>query len=143
MTVASILAAKGRDVLTTTPTRSVADAVAVLARRRIGALVVVDEGDRIVGIVSERDIVRLIATRDLDALEQPVSAIMTKSVMTCSEGETIDSVMARMTRGRFRHLPVVGEGRLRGIVSIGDVVKARIEQVEHEADEMRSYIATA
>jgi len=141
--VASILAAKGRDVLTTTPTRSVADAVAVLARRRIGALVVVDEGDRIVGIVSERDIVRLIATRDLDALEQPVSAIMTKSVMTCSEGETIDSVMARMTRGRFRHLPVVGEGRLRGIVSIGDVVKARIEQVEHEADEMRSYIATA
>ena len=143
MTVASILAAKGRDVLTTTPTRSVADAVAVLARRRIGALVVVDEGDRIVGIVSERDIVRLIATRDFDALEQPVSAIMTKSVMTCSEGETIDSVMARMTRGRFRHLPVVGEGRLRGIVSIGDVVKARIEQVEHEADEMRSYIATA
>jgi len=143
MTVASILAAKGRDVLTTTPTRSVADAVAVLARRRIGALVVVDEGDRIVGIVSERDIVRLIATRDFDALEQPVSAIMTKSVMTCSEGETINSVMARMTRGRFRHLPVVGEGRLRGIVSIGDVVKARIEQVEHEADEMRSYIATA
>ena len=143
MTVASILAAKGRDVLTTTPTRSVADAVAVLARRRIGALVVVDEGDRIVGIVSERDIVRLIATRDFDALEQPVSAIMTKSVMTCSEGETINSVMARMTRGRFRHLPVVGEGRLRGIVSIGDVVKARIEQVEREADEMRSYIATA
>ncbi|HVZ14336.1 MAG TPA: CBS domain-containing protein [Bauldia sp.] len=143
MTVERILAAKGRDVVTTAPSKRVADAVATLARRRIGALVVVEDGDRIVGIVSERDIVRLIATKDADALEQPVSAIMTKSVVTCNEGETIDSVMARMTRGRFRHLPVVGEGRLRGIVSIGDVVKARIEQVEHEAEEMRAYIATA
>ncbi len=143
MTVARVLAAKGRDVVTTTPSKKVAEAVAVLARRKIGALVVVDEGNRIVGIVSERDIVRLIATEAADALEQPVSAIMTKAVMTCGEGETIDSVMARMTRGRFRHLPVVGNGRLCGIVSIGDVVKARMEQVEREADEMRAYIATA
>jgi CBS domain-containing protein len=143
MTVAKILAAKGRDVVTTAPSRSVAEAVAMLARRKIGALVVVEDGDRIVGIISERDIVRLIATKAADALDQPISAIMTKAVMTCGEGETIDSVMARMTRGRFRHLPVVGEGRLTGIVSIGDVVKARIEQVEHEAEEMRAYIATA
>jgi CBS domain-containing protein len=137
------LAAKGRDVVTTVPSKKVADAVAMLARRKIGALVVVEDGDRIVGIISERDIVRLIATKAADALDQPVSAIMTKSVVTCGEEETIDSVMGRMTRGRFRHLPVVHEGRLSGIVSIGDVVKARIEQVEHEAEEMRTYIATA
>jgi CBS domain-containing protein len=143
MTVASILAVKGRDVVTTSAAKSVADAVATLAKKKIGALVVVDDGSRIVGIVSERDIVRLIASDAMGALQQPVSAIMTKAVMTCQEGETIDSVMARMTRGRFRHLPVVANGRLAGIISIGDVVKARIEQVEHEAEEMRAYIATA
>lgn len=143
MTVAAILAGKGREVVTTTATRTVGDAVALLARRKIGALVVVDSGDRIGGIVSERDVVRAIAASGGEALAQPISAIMTKAVVTCSEGETIDSVMGRMTRGRFRHLPVVSNGRLAGIVSIGDVVKARIEQVEREAEEMRAYIATA
>ena len=142
MTVAAILADKGRDVLTIAAANSLGDAVAILAKRRVGALVVVEDGDRIVGIVSERDIVRAIAG-GAAALDQPVSSVMTKNVMTCSDGETIDSVMSRMTKGRFRHLPVAENGRLTGIISIGDVVKARIEQVEREAEEMRAYIATA
>lgn len=143
MTVAAILAQKGRDVLTTTSTKTLAAAVDILARRKIGALVVVEGGDRIVGIISERDIVRTIGAGGTDVLAQPVSAVMTRNVITCTEGETIDSVMSRMTRGRFRHLPVTEDGRLAGIVSIGDVVKARIEQVEREAEDMRAYIATA
>jgi len=143
MTVAAILAGKGRDVVTTTSAATIGDAVALLAKRKIGALVVVEGTARIAGIISERDVVRAFATDGGDALAKPVSTIMTKTVMTCGEGETIDSVMARMTRGRFRHLPVVSDGRLAGIVSIGDVVKARIEQVEREANEMRAYIATA
>jgi CBS domain-containing protein len=142
MTVAAILADKGRDVLTIAAANSLGDAVAILAKRRVGALVVVEDGDRIIGIVSERDIVRAIAG-GAAALDQPVSSVMTKNVMTCSDGETIDSVMSRMTKGRFRHLPVAENGRLTGIISIGDVVKARIEQVEREAEEMRAYIATA
>jgi CBS domain-containing protein len=143
MTVATILADKGREVVTTTAAKSIAEAVAILAKRKIGALVVVDPGDRIVGILSERDVVRVISAKGASALNEPVAAIMTRGVVTCSAGETIDSVMARMTRGRFRHLPVVANGRLDGIVSIGDVVKARIGQVEREAEEMRAYIATA
>jgi CBS domain-containing protein len=143
MTVAAMLADKGREVTTITAAKSIADAVAVLAKRKIGALVVVEGGDRIVGIISERDIVRAIAAGAGAALTEPVSSMMTHAVVTCGEGETIDSVMSRMTRGRFRHLPVVTGGKLAGIISIGDVVKARIQQVEHEAEEMRAYIATA
>ncbi len=143
MTVAAILPGKGRDVLTITAGKSIAEAIDVLARKRVGALVVVEGGDRIIGIVSERDIVRAIAADGNDALANPVSGIMTSKVVTCNDGETIDSVMSRMTRGRFRHLPVATAGRLTGIISIGDVVKARIEQVEREADEMRAYIAMA
>jgi CBS domain-containing protein len=142
MTVAAILAEKGRDVLTIAAAKTIAEAVEILAKRRVGALVVVEGGDRIVGIVSERDIVRALAT-GANALKQPLSSVMTRDVMTCSDGETIDSVMSRMTKGRFRHLPVAENGRLTGIISIGDVVKARIEQVEREAEEMRAYIATA
>ncbi|MEJ0013217.1 MAG: CBS domain-containing protein [Bauldia sp.] len=142
MTVAAILSDKGREVATTTAAKTVADAVALLARKKIGALVVV-EGERIAGIISERDIVRAIAATGGAALTEPIDAIMTRTVVTCTDGETIDSVMARMTRGRFRHLPVVRAGKLDGIVSIGDVVKARIGQVEREAEEMRAYIAMA
>ncbi len=143
MTVATILSSKGREVATTTAAKTIAEAVALLAKRKIGALVVVESGDRIAGIISERDIVRAIAGKGGEVLAEPVASIMTKTVVTCTEGETIDSVMARMTRGRFRHLPVVSSGRLDGIVSIGDVVKARIGQVEREAEDMRAYIATA
>ena len=143
MTVAAILAGKGRDVLTTTADKTVGEAVKVLAERRIGALVVVEGARRIAGIISERDIVRAIAATAGEALTQPIASIMTRTVVTCSEGETINEVMTRMTRGRFRHLPVSTNDKLVGIISIGDVVKARIEEVEHEAEEMRAYIATA
>ena len=143
MTVAAMLAEKGRDVATTLAEKSIRDAVRELAVHRIGALVVVEDGDRVVGIISERDIVRAIARSGAEVLSGSVDSIMTRDVVTCTSGETIDSVMARMTRGRFRHLPVVEGGRLAGIVSIGDVVKARIEQVEREAAEMRTYIASA
>jgi CBS domain-containing protein len=142
MTVAAILSSKGREVATTTAAKTVAEAAAVLARKKIGALVVL-EGDRIAGIISERDIVRAIAATGGAALTEPIDAIMTRTVVTCTDAETIDSVMARMTRGRFRHLPVMRGGKLDGIVSIGDVVKARISQVEREAEDMRAYIATA
>lgn len=143
MLVSGILALKGREVATITARPSITEAVALLGARKIGALVVVEGKDRIVGIISERDIVKAIARRGPEILSDPVDSIMTRDVVTCSESETIDQVMARMTRGRFRHLPVVKAGRLAGIVSIGDVVKARIEEVEREAEEMRSYIATA
>jgi len=143
MTVASILAAKGRTVATTQATRSIAEAVDELAKRKIGALVVVDGVDRVVGIISERDIVKALARKGAAVLADPVGTIMTRDVVTCAESETVIGVMTRMTRGRFRHLPVVNGGRLDGIISIGDVVKERIGEVEREADEMRSYIATA
>lgn len=143
MLVSGILALKGREVATITARPSITEAVALLGARKIGALVVVEGKDRIVGIISERDIVKAIARSGPEILSDPVDSIMTRDVMTCVESETIDQVMARMTRGRFRHLPVVKAGRLAGIVSIGDVVKARIEEVEREAEEMRSYIATA
>lgn len=143
MTVAAILAHKGRNVLTVSKDMTVAEVVALLAERRIGAVVVVDEFRRILGIVSERDVVRILARVGSEALAADVASIMTSKVITCSDQDTINDVMERMTHGRFRHLPVVEDGRLAGIVSIGDVVKARIEQVEREADEMRTYIAMA
>ncbi len=144
MTVAQILADKGRDVATVAPKSTISDAVNALAKRKIGALVVVNDEGRIAGIVSERDIVRVLNEHGSEVLAREVETVMTRDVISCAEGETINDVMTRMTRGRFRHLPVVDdEGRLDGIVSIGDVVRVRIEQVEREAEEMRSYIATA
>lgn len=141
MTVAAILARKGRLVLTVTRETPIPDVVRLLAERRIGAAVVADDLGHVLGIVSERDIVRRLADQGPAGLQGPVAAIMTTRVVTCGEPDTLHQVMARMTEGRFRHLPVVENGRLSGIISIGDVVKARIEQVEREADEMRSYIA--
>ena len=142
MIVAQILASKGRDVATTFPEKSIASVATELASRRIGALVVADR-NRLVGIVSERDIVKALGFNGADILGDPVASIMTREVVTCREWEKINTVMSRMTQRRFRHLPVVEDGEVVGIVSIGDVVKARIEQVEFEADELRSYIATA
>jgi len=143
MNVSMILDYKGREVVTITPTTTVGEAVAELARQKIGALVVVEGRDRIVGILSERDVVRAVAGGVATYLDEPVTSIMTREVMSCGERETINEVMTRMTRGRFRHMPVAKQGRLAGIISIGDVVKARIEEVEREAEEMRAYIATA
>ena len=143
MTVAAILAEKGREVVTVAPATTVAEASSLLAERRIGAAVVTDRSGRILGIVSERDIVAALAEYGADALPRDVGSIMTSKVITCAENDTINEVMTRMTRGRFRHLPVVTNGRMVGVISIGDVVKRRIEDVEREAEEMRLYIATA
>jgi CBS domain-containing protein len=143
MTVKLILERKGYDVYNTTPETTVGDAVTMLAKHKIGAIVVCDENLAIKGILSERDVVRAIANDGADALWKPISEIMTIKVKVCSEQHTINQVMETMTRGRFRHLPVEKDGRLYGIVSIGDVVKLRIEEVEREAQEIRSYIATA
>jgi CBS domain-containing protein len=143
MTVREILAAKGNDVVTIGPTNSLQDAARALAQHRIGAVVVTGADDKIVGILSERDIVRVVGEQGAAALSQPISEAMSTSVKVCGEHHTVNEVMGIMTRGRFRHLPVEHEGRLVGIVSIGDVVKQRIEDVEREADEIRNYIATA
>ena len=143
MTVKSILDQKGRDVVTLDPGATVAQAAQLLGSRRIGA-VVVTRGDRkIAGILSERDIVRALAERGAEALVLTVDKVMTAKVSTCREANTVNEVMEVMTRGRFRHLPVEMDGQLDGIVSIGDVVKRRIEEVEREAAQIREYIATA
>ncbi len=143
MTVSTILAEKGRDVVTIQPGASLADAANLLAERRIGAALILGADRRLIGIISERDIVRALAASGVTALDLPVSQIMTRKVETCSESETISSIMERMTNGKFRHVPVVDQGRLAGIVSIGDVVKHRLQEMERESAAMRDYILTA
>jgi CBS domain-containing protein len=143
MTVSIILAAKGREVVTIEPGATLKSAVALLAQRRIGAILVLGADNRIVGILSERDIVRAMAEGGAAAFDQPVSQSMTRKVSTCTETETIASLMERMTEGKFRHLPVVDQGRLVGIVSIGDVVKHRLQEMERDSAAMRDYIRTA
>ena len=140
MTVASILARKGRNVLTISTDTSINEAVRILAERRVGALVVADSMGRILGIVSERDVVRLLARAGAASLAGPVSTIMTAKVVTCTDVDTINQVMERMTEGRFRHLPVVDDGRLAGIISIGDVVAARISELAMEKDALEGMI---
>ena len=143
MTVKAILSTKGSDVTTIEPTATLKDAVAILAARRIGAVVVTGAEQRVTGILSERDIVRTLAEKGESALNAPVSESMTRKVVTCSETETISDIMTRMTAGKFRHVPVVEQGRLVGIISIGDVVKWRLEEMERESAALRDYIRTA
>ncbi|MCO5073743.1 MAG: CBS domain-containing protein [Rhizobiaceae bacterium] len=143
MTVKAILAEKGHDVFTLGPGEKLSEAVRVLAEHRIGALVVTNGDRQIAGILSERDIVRIIARDGADALESEVRNAMTSKVSICNENSTVHDVMEIMTRGRFRHLPVEKDGLLDGIISIGDVVKRRIEMAEREAEEIKQYIATA
>jgi len=143
MSVASILAEKGRDVQTIQPHRTLAEAARILADRRIGAAVVTGADGAVLGILSERDIVRAVSEAGPEALVEPVSRRMTVKVMTCTEESTIETAMEVMTIGKFRHLPVVQGGRLTGIISIGDVVKRHIEKIEAETRAMRDYIAMA
>jgi CBS domain-containing protein len=143
MIVRSIIEAKGGDVVTIEPSATLDAAGKLLAERRIGALVVLGADRRIVGIISERDIVRLVAERGAAALQDQVAQAMTRKVATCTHQETIHSIMERMTAGKFRHVPVVEDGRLTGIVSIGDVVKHRIVEIEQESAALRDYIQTA
>lgn len=143
MTVSAILSQKGRQVVTMGPKQALREVCDTLATHKIGAVVLVDSHGNIAGIISERDIVRALAGDGPAALEKPAETFMSAKVVTCSDKETIDQVMGRMTQGRFRHLPVVRDGRLIGLISIGDVVARRIEMAEREAAEMRAYIATA
>jgi CBS domain-containing protein len=143
MTVSTILAGKGREVATIDPNATLADAVRLLAEKRIGATVVLGADRRVVGILSERDIVRVLAERGAAVLSEPVSQTMTRKVSTCNENETVVQIMERMTDGKFRHVPVVDQGQLVGIISIGDVVKHRVHEMERESAAMRDYILTA
>ncbi len=139
MRVGQILANKGREVATISSTASVHDAAKELARRRIGALVVTDDGTTVAGIVSERDLVRLLGSDGPD-LQTPVSAVMTATVHTCDDDETVDQLMVQMTERRIRHVPVVNDGRLSGMISIGDVVKQRTHELEVEANALKDYV---
>ena len=142
MLVSDILNHKGREVLTVSREDSLESVVALLTERRIGAAVVM-EGQHIAGIVSERDVVRCVAAHGTDGLARTAGEAMTREVVTCGEDDRIEEIMARMTEGRFRHMPVLNDGRLVGIVSIGDVVKERLEEMEAEGRALRDYIATA
>lgn len=143
MHVAEILKAKGRAVETVDATATVGDVVHRLAALRIGSVVVLEPGVDIAGIVSERDVVRVLGAHGPEVLNWPVSDIMTRNVVTCREDDTIDELMVLMTEGRFRHLPVVEDRGLVGIVSIGDVVKYRVAEIETEASAMRDYISVS
>jgi CBS domain-containing protein len=143
MTVKAILSRKGSDVVTIAPTANLSEAVKLLAERRIGAVIVTGADNRVAGILSERDIVRALGERGADALGDNIAAVMTRKVTTCVEADTVADIMERMTTGKFRHVPVVEQGRLAGVISIGDVVKFRVEEIERESDALREYIATA
>ena len=140
MDVAAILKGKGRNVQTARPDAKLQDIARTLAQKKIGAIVVIGERGRLDGIVSERDVIRAIAERGAQCLLEPVSQAMTRAVETCKSSDTLDELMAKMTTGRFRHLPVLEDGALVGIVSIGDVVKHHIAEVEFEASALRCYI---
>jgi len=140
MFVSDILAEKGGLVYTVTPGTTVGDIARQLSTRRIGSVLVIDRLDQVAGIVSERDIVNAIATHGPPALALEAAHVMTRNVITCDRDDSIDQVMQVMTTGRFRHLPVVQRGELIGLVSIGDVVKARLAETEHEKEALRAYI---
>ena len=144
MQVRHILVVKGRDIVAIEGSATLADAAAVLAHKRIGAVIVRNKKGALAGILSERDVVRAVSEQGAGALAQPVSAYMTREVATCGESDTVDELMEMMTRGRFRHVPVMDAGDgLIGIVSIGDVVKSRIEETMREAATLREYISAA
>lgn len=140
MLVKHILREKGREVVTISGEAMLSEAARLLARRRIGAVIVRDSGSGVLGILSERDIVRAVAEHSVAALGHTVARHMTRDVSTCNETDTVDELMETMTCGRFRHMPVVDDGQLCGIVSIGDVVKSRIEETVREATSLREYI---
>jgi len=142
MSVAIILGEKGRNVITIPSNATLLDTARSLSTHKIGAIIVSDDGIKVSGIVSERDIVNAIAKNGAEVLLRSVSIFMTQNVVTCQDSDAINDLMEKMTKGRFRHLPVVNDGRLDGVISIGDVVKMRIADAQTEADAMRDYIAT-
>jgi CBS domain-containing protein len=143
MSVRAILNYKGYAVATITAEATLAQAVTRLAEKRIGALVVSGPVEEVAGILSERDVVRALAEHGAQALERPVADFMTRKVATCTPEDTVADLMQQMTEGRFRHVPVIEHGRLEGIVSIGDIVKYRVAEMERESEALRDYIRTA
>ena len=141
MNVDAILRGKGRDVATIRPDARIAEAVRMLRVKGIGAIVVSEDGRHVDGILSERDVVHALDDGGGPVLERPVSGLMTAQVVTCAPDDRIENLMALMTQRRIRHLPVLRDGELYGIVSIGDVVKNRLDEVEYEASSLRSFIA--
>lgn len=142
MTIAKILHGKGASVMSVSPEATLQSAATLLTEKKVGALVALDSHNKLVGILSERDIVRLCSEQGSDAMNSLVSDAMTKNVLTAAPQDGIDSAMARMTDRRIRHLPVLDGPTLVGVVSIGDLVKAKIDEALADADAMRAYIAT-
>ena len=142
MTVRSILNAKGHQIMSVAPDAKLAAAVKLLGEKKIGAVLVMDQS-RLEGILSERDIVRVLGERGASVLEEPVSQVMTRKVVSCKETDTVAELMEMMTTGKFRHLPVVENGRVVGLISIGDIVKWRVREYESEQEALRDYIKTA
>jgi CBS domain-containing protein len=143
MNVETILRGKGRSVVTIAPAATIDEAAALMTGRGIGALVVSEDGATVAGILSERDIVHGLVERGARLLALPVSALMVRHVFTCKPADSIAELMAEMTMRRIRHLPVIENDRLAGIVSIGDVVKSRLDEVESEASSLRQFITSA
>ncbi len=143
MNVEAILRGKGRTVATIRPDQPIEAALAALCGRNVGALVVSEDGERVDGIISERDLVHGLAERGRDLLTLSVVEVMTRRVVTCDPADSVADLMAEMTNRRIRHLPVVENGHLVGIVSIGDLVKSRLDEIEYEASSLRSFIAGA
>ncbi|KAA0697480.1 CBS domain-containing protein [Neorhizobium sp. P12A] len=141
VSVKSILDTKGRNVVTATANTTLAEAAKILNQKRIGALVVVGVEGKIAGIFTERDVVNAVAKSGKDSLDQPISSLMTAKVHRCKEDTTVDELMELMTQRRFRHVPVEDKGKLSGIISIGDVVKSRIREIELETEQIKAYIA--
>ena len=142
MLVSAILDGKGHHIVSVAQSDKVSSVVKLLAERKIGVVLVMTK-QQIDGIISERDIVRVIAERGAGALDEDVGAVMTRKVVTCSPTDTVGWIMERMTNGKFRHVPVLDDGRVVGLISIGDVVKSRVSEYEHEQEALREYIGTA
>lgn len=143
MTVKTILSNKGSAVTTTEPSATLESGIRILAEREIGALVVLDAEQRVIGVLSERDIVRALAERGAAALTEPLGRVMTRKVSICAQSDTVNSIMKQMTAGKFRHVPVIEQQRLVGIVSIGDIVKHTLTAMRNESEALHDYIHTA
>jgi CBS domain-containing protein len=142
MTVRSILNTKGHQIMSVEPDANMTAAIKLLGEKKIGAVLVMSQS-RLEGILSERDIVRALGERGAGVLDEPVSSVMTRKVVTCKETDTVAELMETMTTGKFRHLPVVDNGKVVGLISIGDIVKRRVQEYETEQEALRDYIKTA
>jgi CBS domain-containing protein len=142
MTVRSILNTKGHQIVSVEPDVKLSAAIKLLGEKKIGAVLVMNQ-TRVEGILSERDIVRVLGDRGAGVLEEPVSSVMTRKVVSCKETDTVAEIMETMTTGKFRHLPVIDNGRVVGLISIGDIVKWRVREYETEQEALRDYIKTA